>query len=741
MIARLRFPLIELGLSLTLLAACSDSDCSRTATCPEPYADAGEPGATEHPAPNADGGMGTTPGPEPDDVMGAPEPASNDGGREGPSVAIDVDNDPPDPTPSDASTSLATDAGTPEPDTELPLSDAGTTPEVGMDGSTGPAAFDSGSPEPGSPDAGSPEPVEAGPPPPPPEYVLSGMLSGMVGTITLQINTETLVLSENGPFSVPGWLAGETYSISVGVQPPDQRCLIAAAQGVFVDADISNVNITCNADIAELAVLELGGEALGDDLETQFDFSRTVSVFTQRTSLLATVEDPNAVLSIDEAPAVSGEPVELVLPLGSRVVNIDVQAVSGRSQRYTVEVVRKSQVEAPRTLTAPTPDGVDGFGRAIAVSGDILFVDRFTEYSDPEGPDGFLFELVEGSWLAAGHTGDVTGAPAFRLETGTVCPNTLAVVVTLFDGAPDQALRVANRSGDTWSYAANFTGFTGVAEIACDGDDIAVRHEGGLNLFSRQGTSWSAGPQYPLPKTRSYLEHQTLAMHQNLLVVGVMSDSSAARGIDGDPMSDCVADINCAQGSGAVYVFEKNQLGTWQQSAYVKASNAAPNAFFGSGVDVHDGVVLVGAYQEASTASGANGTAPRYNCAATPTSCASGTGATYLYERVSGSWEEVAYVKRAAPQIGVNFGAPVALFGDLFVVGTVYDYEFSPAGGSATLFHRGEAGITELGTFAPPDSNTDDYFPRTAVLNEQGLFCSAFNRQVGSQDKVFWYAD
>jgi hypothetical protein len=286
-----------------------------------------------------------------------------------------------------------------------------------------------------------------------------------------------------------------------------------------------------------------------------------------------------------------------------------------------------------------------------------------------------------------------------------------------------------------------FGGFTGTTDVACDGDTIAVRHSAGVELFSRDAASWSRGPQFVIAADTHPVVRKRLALHDDLLVVGNPLDSSAAQGVDGDPTSDCMNLVNCASESGAVHVFEQNAIGTWQQAAYLKASNAQANALFGVSVDVHAGTVLVGAQQEASSQAGASPTAADYDCAAQPTTCASGTGAAYLYERASGTWQEVAYVKREQPEIGANFGAPVTVFGDLFVVGTVYDFEFAASGGAATLFHRDENGITELQTFAAPDAATDDYFPRTAELNEDGLACSAFNRQPGVQDKVFWYGE
>src|SRR5690606_39620396 len=52
--------------------------------------------------------------------------------------------------------------------------------------------------------------------------------------------------------------------------------------------------------------------------------------------------------------------------------------------------------------------------------------------------------------------------------------------------------------------------------------------------------------------------------------------------------------------SGAVYVFRRQDDGTWTQEAYVKASNTASMASFGSSVALSGDTLAVGARNEAS---------------------------------------------------------------------------------------------------------------------------------------------
>src|SRR5690606_25841069 len=73
----------------------------------------------------------------------------------------------------------------------------------------------------------------------------------------------------------------------------------------------------------------------------------------------------------------------------------------------------------------------------------------------------------------------------------------------------------------------------------------------------------------------------SVALDGDTLAVGAYGENSAATGVNGDPVDDCGgAGLNCATGSGAVYVFRRTSTG-WVQEAYIKASNADAGDLFG----------------------------------------------------------------------------------------------------------------------------------------------------------------
>ena len=168
-----------------------------------------------------------------------------------------------------------------------------------------------------------------------------------------------------------------------------------------------------------------------------------------------------------------------------------------------------------------------------------------------------------------------------------------------------------------------------------------------------------------LPKTVAYIKgsnttkgHQfgsatALSADGNTLAVGATSEDSAAKGVNGVSKDRAV-------NSGAVYVYTRDNNG-WKQQAYLKASNTARGAQFGSSLSLSaDGNLLaVGSPGEASSATGING---NQSDTSMPSS-----GAAYVFARTGGAWSQQAYVKPSntgGPDIGYQFGFAVSLSGD-----------------------------------------------------------------------------
>jgi hypothetical protein len=100
-------------------------------------------------------------------------------------------------------------------------------------------------------------------------YMIGGMISGLVGTVTLQNNGgDDLDLTSNGTFafSTPV-LSGATYVATVKTQPtePSQTCIVSAGAGMVTNADVTDVVVTCTTNRFSIGGT-LSGLAAGDSI-------------------------------------------------------------------------------------------------------------------------------------------------------------------------------------------------------------------------------------------------------------------------------------------------------------------------------------------------------------------------------------------------------------------------------------------------------------------------------------------
>ncbi len=143
----------------------------------------------------------------------------------------------------------------------------------------------------------------------------------------------------------------------------------------------------------------------------------------------------------------------------------------------------------------------------------------------------------------------------------------------------------------------------------------------------------------------------SLSADGNTLAVGATNEGSNATGIDGNEAD------NSAPVSGAVYIFTRNG-NSWNQQAYIKASNTNAGDFFGTALSLStDGNTLaVGATLEASNAIGIGGDEGNNSML--------GSGAVYVFTRSSNTWSQQAYLKASNTDSLDLFGKALSLNAD-----------------------------------------------------------------------------
>jgi hypothetical protein len=289
--------------------------------------------------------------------------------------------------------------------------------------------------------------------------------------------------------------------------------------------------------------------------------------------------------------------------------------------------------------------------------------------------------------------------------------------------------------------------------ISGDGNTIAIGapHEassaGGVNSNQNDNSSYNAGAVYVYTRNGNNWAQQAyikpahaqmsaefghvvaLSGDGNTLAVSAFFESSATKGINGDPK-----DASIPQ-AGAVYVFTRAN-GRWTQQAYIKASNtgeAGEGDNFGDGdqfgfalaISDDGNTVAVGATAEDSNATGVNGNQADNSMQS--------AGAVYVYTRSGSTWSQQAYLKASNTAQGMQFGYGVSLSadGNTLAVGG-----FDEAGASREINGpqtRGRTGsgavyiLTRAGTtwtqqayIKPNNVDQNDSFGAAVYLSDDG---------------------
>ena len=268
-------------------------------------------------------------------------------------------------------------------------------------------------------------------------------------------------------------------------------------------------------------------------------------------------------------------------------------------------------------------------------------------------------------------------------------------------------------SGDGNTLAINATAEASNANgVNGNQDDNSLPGAGAVYVFTRAGGGWEqqAYLKASNPGEQDRFGHSiSLSDDGNTLAIGAHFENSNATGINGNQ------DDNSSSISGAVYVFQRNN-GSWQQQAYIKASNTDAEDLFGKSVSLSAAgdTLVVGASRESSTAIGVNGDQ-------SINQDRNESGAAYIFVRSNENWRQQAYLKPSNFR-GRLFGEAVSISadGNLLVVG-------APGENSATT---GVNGNQNLGT--ADFSGAAYVFVRTGEAWQQQAYLKPSN--TGIQD-------
>jgi len=340
----------------------------------------------------------------------------------------------------------------------------------------------------------------------------------------------------------------------------------------------------------------------------------------------------------------------VALDHGTLVVGSDqdnrVVAAGGAAFVYTgAPVAPKLQA----TLTASDALPGDNLGVSVAISGDAAIAGAFHRFAPTPGPGkAYVFRRAGTTWSQ---------------EARLVAP----------DG----------QDNDAFGWAVAIVGDVAVvgAPKAWSGSPPG---SGGVYVFERVDGEWVYDTK--LTRPQEYAFGWSVAFDGSTLAVGTSLGINPA--------------------SGRVFVYVRDQSGTWTFQQQLAPADLAPYAEFGNSVAVSGNTLIAGAW---------------FNFVG------STLGSAYVFERSGTVWTQTARFDSQGGALAENFGEAVAIDGDRAIV-TDSGLDASATDqdvGAAFLFQRSATGWKSVGSLRATGGTSGDYFGNAVAIQGDAIAVGA----------------
>ena len=358
-------------------------------------------------------------------------------------------------------------------------------------------------------------------------------------------------------------------------------------------------------------------------------------------------------------------------------------------------------------LKAHDSDAGDNFGISAAIDDDQIVIGaRFEDSSGPFADDSgapdsgavYVFQRSGGVWFSTGYFKSPNNDAGDQFGRSVAISGNLVVIGAMFEGS-------------------NATGVNG------NGADNSAPMSGAAYVYYKGVTGWNLEAYLKASNTDANdFFGYAVDISNDTIVVGAYFESSGSAGVNGDGTN------NLLPSAGAAYVFVRSGT-TWNQQAYLKASDPDGQDHYGYAVSISHNTVAVGARSEDSGSTGVNGVQVD--------SSAPYSGAVYVYVRSGTTWTQQAYVKPSNTGAVDQFGWSVSVLDDRMVVGA-YLEDSSQSGvngdgtndlavdsGAAYVFERSGTTWWQTGYVKSTFAEAGDYFGYTVDLTADYLVIGA----------------
>jgi len=215
---------------------------------------------------------------------------------------------------------------------------------------------------------------------------------------------------------------------------------------------------------------------------------------------------------------------------------------------------------------------------------------------------------------------------------------------------------------------------------------------------------------------RDYLDifGHDVSISGNYIIVGAVYEDEDANG------------SNTMQYAGSAYIFERDEIGNWDEVQKIVASDRSSNVRFGFSVSVFDEYAIVGANFDYNGLVGMDSL--------------SGAGSAYIFERINnGIWTEIQKIVPSDRSTDDHFGASISQSSDTAVIAAIGEADGNggsipaPGSGSAYIFvHQNNGNWSEIQKIAATDRDTADFFGFSTSIYGNSIIIGAMREDEDS---------
>lgn len=402
------------------------------------------------------------------------------------------------------------------------------------------------------------------------------------------------------------------------------------------------------------------------------------------------------------------------LTLSGRTVRLEVDAADAR---YPV-IVDPMWTEQAR-LTGSDGGFDDEYSWSVAISGNTALVGAPNKKIGSNAVQGqaYVYVRTGTSWSEQSKLVASDGAFNDQFGYGVAIDGDTAVISarmkTLGANTYQGQAYIFVRKGTSWYEQAKLVASDGADRdlfgnsVAISGDTAVIAasskwigsaiSQGQVYVYARTGTAWSEQAKLVARDgDGDDLFGSSVSISGDTLVIGASGKSVGA------------------SGQGVTYVYVRSGS-VWSQQAQLIASDGAEDDAFGYAVSVSGDTAVVGAYFKNLRPNNAQGQA-------------------YVFLRSGTSWAEQAKLTASDGADTDNFGAAVAVTGDIVLVGArIKDVAANASQGRAYVYLRTGATWSEHAILTGADGASHDLFGYTVAVNGDTALIGAPTKSLGAR--------